>query len=423
MRRFDENRRHIFKYAMFAHALGIPRPQADNLATDVHEDKFPRTISGVSDGGPGGGDFVITLGLWDNHVGHPFVQKATLLHELGHALGLKHGGFIAGLNQLPNCKPNYQSSMNYLFQIRGLIGNGGPAIGYSKQVLNPLNEHSLSETALTTATNAAADWGTRWYAPLASSALDQLTQTSPSGRHCDGTEVGGTEPQMVRIDGTYPPGAIDWNAMPTPVPQPYAQDVNFNGQPADPIFQGSNDWSHVDLRQTGGRRNSGPLSLEISIEDLGLADPLVGVNGSGMWGGWDWGGWDWGGWDWGGWDWGGLYGGWDWGGWDWGGWDWGGWDWGEIDERIAISQGPSANTLTFTTTNKTIDVKWIGPQAGGTILRVTTCGERRAPFRSRPTHRQTSLQTGLLPVRCAMPLLGQSSATRIRRGASSTSIW
>ena len=118
--------------------------------------------------------------------------------------------------------------MNYLFQIRGLIGNDQPAIGYSKQVLNPLNEHSLSETALTTATNAAANSSIRWYTPLASSALDQLTQTSPSGRHCDGTEVSGTEPQMVRVDRTYPTGSIDWNAMPTHVPQPYAQDVNFN---------------------------------------------------------------------------------------------------------------------------------------------------------------------------------------------------
>ena len=34
-----------------------------------------------------------------------------------------------------NCKPSYLSAMNYLFQVRGLIGTNGPVIGYSGQDL------------------------------------------------------------------------------------------------------------------------------------------------------------------------------------------------------------------------------------------------------------------------------------------------
>mgnify|MGYP001769098295 CR=1 FL=1 len=38
-------------------------------------------------------------------------QGGTLMHELGHTLGLRHGG-----NVETNDKPNYLSVMNYSFQ-------------------------------------------------------------------------------------------------------------------------------------------------------------------------------------------------------------------------------------------------------------------------------------------------------------------
>ena len=44
------------------------------------------------------------------------------MHELGHTLGLGHGG-----NAVPNCKPNYLSLMNYVFQLGGLIDAEGNA--------------------------------------------------------------------------------------------------------------------------------------------------------------------------------------------------------------------------------------------------------------------------------------------------------
>ena len=77
----------------------------------------PAGISGTAEF-PGGGDFLITLGLWDNtnFVGSDFGVASTTMHELGHTFGLGHGG-----DALPNCKPNYLSVMNYLFQLGGLI--------------------------------------------------------------------------------------------------------------------------------------------------------------------------------------------------------------------------------------------------------------------------------------------------------------
>ena len=49
-------------------------------------------------------------------VGSPPEVAQTLMHEVGHSLGLHH----AGLADQPNCIPNYPSIMNYLYQIRGL---------------------------------------------------------------------------------------------------------------------------------------------------------------------------------------------------------------------------------------------------------------------------------------------------------------
>jgi hypothetical protein len=111
-RRFDQVRKDIFRYTLFAHARGIPK-SVDPASPDFH---VPRGSSGVSD--LPGGDSMVSLGFWDNFVGTDFTQAATLMHELGHNFDLTHGG-VRQLTRLPNCKPNYPSVMNYLFQLRG----------------------------------------------------------------------------------------------------------------------------------------------------------------------------------------------------------------------------------------------------------------------------------------------------------------
>ena len=57
---FDKNRRHMFRFVLWAHALGVPAD--DNPAN-------PKSISGASDAGDGGGDLVIALGMWVNNDG------------------------------------------------------------------------------------------------------------------------------------------------------------------------------------------------------------------------------------------------------------------------------------------------------------------------------------------------------------------
>ncbi len=47
-------------------------------------------------------------------------QAATLMHEFGHSLGLRHGGDELAVNY----KPNYLSIMNYLYQLSGVPTDG-----------------------------------------------------------------------------------------------------------------------------------------------------------------------------------------------------------------------------------------------------------------------------------------------------------
>ena len=135
-----------------------------------------RSVSGWSD--LGGGDTIVTLGSWpsdfasDNQTGSVQVQAGTLMHELGHTLGLTHGGaYFSSPNNNPssppsygqNCKANHQSIMNYLFQVRGLT-NG--AVDFSRQVLTPVGqtgllEASLSESAGLGGVDAATGLGVR----------------------------------------------------------------------------------------------------------------------------------------------------------------------------------------------------------------------------------------------------------------------
>ena len=142
-----------------------------------------------------GNDFLVTMGNYGfaTTSGSPLnqlinKQASTLMHELGHNLGLRHGG-----NEVTNYKPNYWSIMNYMYQFNGLeqspntstafqrwrreIGDGSPAecslsnspcgspsqfiMNYSDGTSSNLNEAALSEAANIgrgTTGGSYADW-------------------------------------------------------------------------------------------------------------------------------------------------------------------------------------------------------------------------------------------------------------------------
>jgi hypothetical protein len=117
----------VFHYAIFAHSV-----YPDNTASPLWED----TISGY--GEMPGNDFMVTLGEWAFTADE---QEGTFMHELGHNLGLDHGG-----GDSMNYKPNYLSVMNYMFQMTNIVANR--PLDYSRWVL-PLPDNEDGQGANT----------------------------------------------------------------------------------------------------------------------------------------------------------------------------------------------------------------------------------------------------------------------------------
>jgi hypothetical protein len=134
----------VFRYALFGNRLAV-RPEIGCSCPPGQVTSSPdacaATFSGVSRGTPGT-DFLVTLGYRNG--GTLLQQAGTFMHELGHTVGLNHGGRS---DDRINFKPNYLSVMNYSFQFSGLLSANGTQrmIDYSRRQLDTLDEFNLDE--------------------------------------------------------------------------------------------------------------------------------------------------------------------------------------------------------------------------------------------------------------------------------------
>ncbi|HKQ98598.1 MAG TPA: Ig-like domain repeat protein, partial [Candidatus Polarisedimenticolia bacterium] len=126
---FDAARRGVFRYVVYANALG------------------DTSASGISRGIPAS-DVVLAAGsgAWyfvNGFTGMTVTQeRGVLMHELGHNLGLRHGG-----GDDLNNKPNYTSLMNYRYALVGLPPDGRP--DYSRVLEPPADVTQPNGTVVT----------------------------------------------------------------------------------------------------------------------------------------------------------------------------------------------------------------------------------------------------------------------------------
>jgi hypothetical protein len=130
-------KRLIYHYALFVHTY--------DLLSDPTGDTSSSGISEIF-----GNDLIISLGddIWgteppgnqpgSHHVGSIDEQEGAFMHELGHNLGLRHGG-----NENLNCKPNYFSIMSYSREFSEF--DPTRPLDYSGSVSPSLNENSHDE--------------------------------------------------------------------------------------------------------------------------------------------------------------------------------------------------------------------------------------------------------------------------------------
>lgn len=129
---FYDAAKDVYHYFLFIHTrCGTPEQQQSAGGAEG-----PGNDGYVSLGYPGWGNVINT-----HDTGSGDYKARAFAHELGHNLGLMHGGSA----DYPHCKPNYISVMNYLFEFPIKVPSAAADFDYSKNVIPELNEQALVE--------------------------------------------------------------------------------------------------------------------------------------------------------------------------------------------------------------------------------------------------------------------------------------
>ena len=257
-------KRLVFHYALFVHNQSPTPPSTTNSSSGCAE-LF-------------GNDFMVSMGGWTppnpaiaahpGGVGSRGEQAGTFMHELGHNLGLRHGGVDNA-----NCKPHHVSVMNYVYQFPNTVTDR--PLNYSPFVLGvaapltaaariPRERRSVSTRAVWTSHSASGPLytGKIAFGPLA-----------------------GVPPKPTIVTAG---GPINWNKDADSVDTNVSRDLSgmtssSGGCPASTtreFLEGSNDWAilQLNLRAStdfadGVSANFDP-SVDKGTQDITLNDAL-----------------------------------------------------------------------------------------------------------------------------------------------------
>ena len=175
---------------------------------------------GHASGTPGRG-FVVTSGHFKEYNSEVMLGD-TFMHELGHTIGLRHGGA-----DNINCKPNYLSNMNYIYDLLAYPRK----VDYSIIALPTLDESALLEKK---GVQAPKNWKTIFYQANGADVTHTIDKTQEiDWNGVDGIESGTVEENISMVDFG-----------------------NCSGDTEISILTSQNDWEHIvlDFRPSAGDR-------------------------------------------------------------------------------------------------------------------------------------------------------------------------
>jgi len=254
----DPRRRAFFRYGMVASSQKSNGTAGSSGVSELPGNKVLMTLGG----------FLATNLSAAGQIMRVNYQAATLMHEFGHSLSLRHGGDELAVNY----KPNYLSIMNYLYQLNGVPtdGTGTDAIEHYYYYQNNWNNATVPNTRQANsfysqgnyypytavpngpATNSfKVDYSNGSSANLDESALDESAYI---GR---GAGVGTTAFGDWNLDGVKQAGAYQYSLT---------GQTDVFGNPIYGVLHDFNDWGHLVLVTGKDYSGSADLSLGISLK-------------------------------------------------------------------------------------------------------------------------------------------------------------
>lgn len=183
-------------------------------------------------------------------------QASTIMHELGHNLGLRHGG-----NVDTNYKPNYWSVMNYLYTFYGLDGNPAGPTAYQRWRLDE-GDGTIdgSNTSICSLANSPCGAPTQFimdYSDGSGTALNEanLNESANVGRGSTG--------------GAF----ADWNLNGSATTG-VSRNLNSSGDSVITILTDHNDWGNLQLPFARSYASNSGLSIVKSTNAM-VTNPIT----------------------------------------------------------------------------------------------------------------------------------------------------
>lgn len=230
--------KHTWHYALFGHRAICPNGAHCAVCG---KDEFGGTPDPTSTGYAElpGVNFAVTFGPYiDAGVSIPLALEAsTFMHELGHNLGLLHGG-----ENNVNWKPNYISIMNFAYQLNGILFADSPHSSAYKTCTTDWDcgRGAACEPRHTIKYCFRVDYSDRELPALNEERLDE--SAGVSGQPDDRDLVFYFAPPTVQLLGrSY--GPIDWNNDGDSYGLNVSADINNDTSLT--LLQGFNDWAYL----------------------------------------------------------------------------------------------------------------------------------------------------------------------------------